>query len=251
MNSTQLVTATGRPESTEKVQAMFDTIAPRYDLLNTLLSCGLHRLWESRLVRELPQSQRSRCLDLCTGTGALVPQLASRYREVVGVDISTEMLNVARRRWCDLKNVTWSEGDAHNLAFRDGEFDVVTVAYGVRNWPDFRAGLLEVLRVLRVGGSVGILEFGQPSNALWRWCFGVYSRYVIPTIGGIVAGSRAPYEYLPKTAAVFPCGEQFVAVLRDVGFVGVRRRSLCGGVAHIYTASKGQSSGSAHQGEGQ
>lgn len=238
MESSQLLTAAGRPENTDKVRMMFDAIARRYDLLNTVLSCGLHRLWEARLVRELPQFPGGRCLDLCTGTGALVPLLAPRYAEVLGIDISTEMLNVARRRWVAVPNVKWSEGNAQSLACRDGEFDAVTVAYGVRNWPDFRAGLAEVWRVVRSGGSVGILEFGQPRNAVWRWCFGVYSRYVIPTIGGLISGTRAPYEYLPETSAVFPCGEDFAAVLREVGFSGVRRISLLGGVAHIYIASK-------------
>jgi demethylmenaquinone methyltransferase/2-methoxy-6-polyprenyl-1,4-benzoquinol methylase len=238
MESSQLLTAAGRPENTDKVRMMFDAIARRYDLLNTVLSCGLHRVWESRLVRELPECSGGRCLDLCTGTGALVPLLVRRYSEVVGIDISTEMLNVARKRWSRLPNVTWCEGDAQGLACRDGEFDAVTVAYGVRNWPDFRTGLVEVLRVIRPGGSVGILEFGQPRNALWRWCFGLYSRYVIPTLGGLVSGTRAPYEYLPKTSAVFPCGEDFEVALNEVGFSSVRRISLLGGVAHIYIAAK-------------
>jgi demethylmenaquinone methyltransferase/2-methoxy-6-polyprenyl-1,4-benzoquinol methylase len=238
MESSQLLTAAGRPENTDKVRMMFDAIARRYDFLNTVLSCGLHRVWESRLVRELPGGSGGRCLDLCTGTGALVPLLVRRYSEVVGIDISTEMLNVARRRWSSLPNVTWCEGDAQSLACRDGEFDAVTVAYGVRNWPDFRVGLAEVLRVVRPGGCVGILEFGQPRNAVWRWCFSLYSRYVIPTLGGLVSGTRAPYEYLPRTSAVFPCGEDFEVVLKEVGFSGVRRISLLGGVAHIYIASK-------------
>jgi len=238
MESSQLLTATDRPESTEKVQSMFDAISPRYDLLNTVLSVGLHRVWERLLVRGLPKAPSGRCLDLCTGTGALVPRLASRYREVIGVDISTGMLQVARNRWRQLTNVIWCEGDAQSLSFPDNHFDCITVAYGVRNWPDFRKGLGEIFRVTRPGGSIGILEFGQPRNLMWRSLFGFYSKHVIPAVGGLISGERAPYEYLPKTAAVFPCGDAFVAELCCVGFSSARAISLAGGVAFIYTAVK-------------
>jgi demethylmenaquinone methyltransferase/2-methoxy-6-polyprenyl-1,4-benzoquinol methylase len=217
---------------------MFDAIASRYDLLNTVLSCGMHRVWESRLVRSLPADHSGRCLDLCTGTGALVPRLAERYREVVGVDISPQMLAVAKKSWRSIANVTWQEEDAQNLSFGESEFDAVTVAYGVRNWPDVTAGLAEVYRVLRRGGSVAILEFGQPHNRVWKWCFGLYSRWIIPAIGGLISGTRAPYEYLPRTSAVFPCGDRFVTALEDVGFSRVRQCSLMGGVAFMYCASK-------------
>lgn len=238
METSQLLTASDSPASTAEVRSMFDAIASRYDLLNTVLSCGMHRVWERRLVRALPATKDGRCLDLCTGTGALVPQLAKRYHDVVGVDISPQMLAVATKRWTSIPNVTWLEGDAQNLSFEEGEFDAVTVAYGVRNWPDVIAGLGEVYRVLRPGGNVAILEFGQPHNTVWRWCFGLYSRWIIPTIGGLVSGSRAPYEYLPRTSAVFPCGDRFVSLLADVGFARVQQRSLMGGIAFMYVASK-------------
>jgi demethylmenaquinone methyltransferase/2-methoxy-6-polyprenyl-1,4-benzoquinol methylase len=186
----------------------------------------------------LPTVYNERCLDLCTGTGALVPYLAGRFREVVGVDISQQMLAVARNRWKELSNVTWLEGDAQNLTIGAAEFDAVTVAYGVRNWPDLAAGLAEVYRVLRPGGSVAILEFGQPCNRLWRWCFGLYSKWIIPTIGGLISGTRAPYEYLPRTSATFPCGDRFARLLEDAGFASVKQTSLMGGVAFVYLASK-------------
>jgi demethylmenaquinone methyltransferase/2-methoxy-6-polyprenyl-1,4-benzoquinol methylase len=217
---------------------MFDAIAPRYDLLNFLLSGGLHRVWEKRLVRSLPVLERGVCLDLCTGTGALVPYLAPRYQQVCGVDISSQMLNRARQRFREISNVTWMEGDAQALSFDDGSFDVVTVAYGVRNWPERERGLREVCRVLRVGGYVGILEFGQPRNALWRALFSLYSRYVIPTIGGLLSGSRAAYEYLPKTSAVFPCGGAFEELLTSEGLTPLSTVPLAGGVAYVYVAVK-------------
>ncbi len=236
--SAPILTPAGRPESVAKVRSMFDSIASRYDLLNFVLSGGCHKIWESKLVRQLPEDPKARCLDLCTGTGALVPNLAKRYREVIGVDISSEMLNVARKRWGHLENVVFCEGNALDLSYSDSEFDAVTIAYGVRNWPDFPLGLREVYRIVQTGGSVAILEFGQPQNAIWRGLFGLYSRYVIPTLGGLISGNRAPYQYLPKTAASFPCGEDFVSILKEVGFSGIRQRSLLGGIAYIYIAQK-------------
>ena len=238
METSHLLSASDSPASTAGVRAMFDAIASRYDLLTTVLSCGMHRVWERRLVGSLPTSGNRRCLDLCTGTGALVPRLAKHFQEVVGLDISPQMLAVARKRWRSIANVTWVEGDAQKLAFAGAEFDAVTVAYGVRNWPDTVAGLAEVYRVLRPGGSVAILEFGQPRNKLWKWCFGLYSQWIIPMIGGWISGTRAPYEYLPRTSAVFPCGDRFVSILKDVGFSRVRQASLMGGVAFVYLASK-------------
>jgi demethylmenaquinone methyltransferase/2-methoxy-6-polyprenyl-1,4-benzoquinol methylase len=237
MDTTTLLTPANRPSTTNGVREMFDAIAPRYDLLNTLLSGGLHRLWERRLVRELGEAKRdARCLDLCTGTGALVPGLARRFERVVGVDISPGMLQVARAKWGSLAGVSFNEGDAQALPFEGGTFDFVTVAYGVRNWPDLELGLAEVKRVLVSGGRVGILEFGQPRNRLWRGFFNAYSRHVIPFLGGLISGERAPYEYLPKTAASFPCGAEFEGILRGVGLTPLRTVSLMGGVAHLYFA---------------
>jgi len=217
---------------------MFDAIAPRYDLLNSLLSGGMHKVWEKRLIQSLPDWPKAMCLDLCTGTGALVPRLAARFERVVGVDISAQMLARAQQRFSDLKNVEWHEGDAQALAFESNVFDVVTVAYGVRNWPDRELGLREVARVLRPGGRVGILEFGQPSNAVWGAAFRMYSRYVIPCIGGKISGHRTAYQYLPKTSAAFPCGDQFNALLASAGLSGTLTLRLMGGIAYIYIAEK-------------
>lgn len=217
---------------------MFDAIAPTYDLLNSILSGGLHRIWEGRLVRMLPVNSTGRYLDLCTGTGALVPRLATRCAEIVGADISPQMLQVARNRWRSIPNVSWMEADAQALPFSDEVFDAISVAYGVRNLPDLQLGLREMHRVLKPGGSIGILEFGQPTNRAWRAVFSLYSRYVIPLIGGLLSGKRAAYEYLPTTAAAFPCGEQFENLLRANGFHPIKTAPLMGGVAFIYYAEK-------------
>jgi demethylmenaquinone methyltransferase/2-methoxy-6-polyprenyl-1,4-benzoquinol methylase len=234
----QALSSLGRPANSTEVRAMFNAIAPRYDLLNSLLSGGMHKVWERRLVESLPKWPQATCLDLCTGTGALVPRLAKRFGRVLGVDISEKMLARARQRFPDLQNVAWQEGDAQALALEAATFDVVTVAYGVRNWPDPERGLREVARVLRPGGQVGILEFGQPRNPVWGAAFRMYSRYVIPYIGGTISGHRSAYEYLPKTSAAFPCGDSFVAMLARAGLVASSCTSLIGGVAYIYVAEK-------------
>jgi len=238
MNLTPAQFSLDRPANTTQVREMFDSIAARYDLLNTLLSGGMHRVWEKKLISSLPAVIDGVCLDLCTGTGALVPRLAPRYRQVVGVDLSPQMLERARERWSDLTNVSWFEGDAQALQFEDASFDVTTVAYGVRNWPDRERGLREIHRVLKPGGRVGILEFGQPSQPLWRGVFGTYSRWIIPTIGGLVSGNRKAYEYLPKTSAAFPCGAEFAAMLAGVGLRPESVTPLIGGVAFVYVARK-------------
>jgi demethylmenaquinone methyltransferase/2-methoxy-6-polyprenyl-1,4-benzoquinol methylase len=168
----------------------------------------------------------------------LVPYLIERYNEVYGIDLSPQMLAVAKRRWIGLKGVVWIEGDAQALELPDNQFDVVTVAYGVRNWPDFNRGLQEVYRVMKPGGVVAILEFGQPRNRPWRAIFNLYSRFVIPNLGGVLSGNRDAYSYLHRTAGVFPCGDTFVNELIKVGFKDTKARALAGGVAFCYFAKK-------------
>jgi demethylmenaquinone methyltransferase/2-methoxy-6-polyprenyl-1,4-benzoquinol methylase len=228
---------------------MFDSIAPTYDLLNTVLSIGTHRLWERHVVGLLPQRHslqaaaplekgKTVCLDLCTGTGALVPRLIPRFDQVVGADISSYMLAQAKRRFAHLKGVEWIEADAQQLPFSAESFTAISVAYGVRNLPSPLTGLREMYRVARPGAHLAVLEFGQPSNLLWRRIFEVYSRVVIPAIGGALSGNRAAYTYLPETSAAFPCGPEFEAILREAGWEPLKTTALMGGVAFSYLAKK-------------
>ena len=217
---------------------MFDKIAPTYDLLNWVLSLGLHRLWEKKLVGGLPHNPRGVYMDLCTGTGAIVPGLLKRCARVVGVDISPQMLGVARRRYSSLTTCEWIEGDAQQLPFEDGVFDSISLAYGLRNIPDRVGALREMLRVSKPQATLAILEFGQPSNRVWGAMFGWYSRVIIPAVGAWLSGTRAPYEYLPKSSAIFPCGEACERLLQEAGWKPLSTRSLCGGVAFIYIARK-------------
>jgi demethylmenaquinone methyltransferase/2-methoxy-6-polyprenyl-1,4-benzoquinol methylase len=227
-----------RPSSTGAVREMFNSIAPTYDLLNSVLSVGLHRLWERKLVASLRGAPAGECADLCTGTGALVPRLARRFASVTGVDISPQMLAVGRKRYRQLTSCDWVEADAQELPFESNRFDAVTISYGVRNLPDLTRGLTEAHRITKSGGELAVLEFGQPRNRVWRYLFSLYGEFVMPVIGSLISGSREPYEYLPKTAAAFPCGADFEALLRASGWTPVRSVPLFGGVAFLYLASK-------------
>jgi len=216
---------------------MFTNIAPRYDLLNAILSLGLHYLWQRKLVSLIPSSSgREKALDLCTGTGALVPDLANRFNEVFAVDLSEGMLLEARKRVIKGGKVNWIQGDAQNLSFEAETFDLVTIAYGARNFADLKVGLAEVARVLKPNGILLILEFGQPKNKIWRNTFAWYARHIIPILGGVISGDSAAYTYLPETIASFPSGEAFAAILKSVGLECDKIDSLCGGVGYIYRA---------------
>ncbi len=228
------------PTSTSAVRQMFDRIAPTYDLLNTVLSLGVHRLWERKAVALLPSSQQGSCLDLCTGTGALVPALAPKFARVVAADISPEMLGIGQKRWESVKNCEWVEADAQALPFADGQFNAVSISYGVRNLPDPARGLREMHRVTAAGAWLVVLEFGQPSNRVWREIFSLYSRFIIPLIGSVVSGNSEAYRYLPETSAAFPCGERFEELLRSAGWLPHRTLPLLGGIAFIYLAQRSE-----------
>ena len=217
---------------------MFDRIAPTYDFLNRVLSFGLNWVWESCLIKALPRDPDATFLDLCSGTGALIPRLAKRCASVVAVDISPQMIAIGKRRHKTITNCTWVEGDAQALPCADESFDAVTISYGIRNVPDRVKALREALRVSKPGATLGVLEFGQARNRVWRSMFGWYSDVVIPTVGAFVSGERAAYEYLPKTSASFPANHLFEALLKEAGWVPLTTRSLCGGVAYIYIARK-------------
>ena len=188
-------------KSTEAVQTMFDSIAGRYDLANDILSFGLHRLWAKKSLQQLPNSSSAHCLDLCTGTGALLPILCEKYGRVTGIDFSAEMLAIAKDKYKNLmqSSLQLSEGDALNLEFSDSSFDVVTVAYGIRNFADLEQGLKEIRRVLKPDGQLLIIEFGRPIKLL-RPFYDFYSRHLMPLIGALITGSKQPYQYLPETA---------------------------------------------------
>lgn len=227
----------------EQVREMFDRIAPKYDLLNHTLSAHVDRLWRRRVVREVRRARPKRILDVATGTGDLAIALARRIRgaQVLGIDLSEQMLDVARekiaRRGLE-DRIVLDCGDAEHLELGEAVVDVATVAFGVRNFEDLAAGLRELARVMKPGGRVVILEFSRPRNRLFRWLYEGYSHRILPRIGGMVSHDRRAYEYLPASISEFPAPERFLELLAQAGFHHCRARSQSGGIAQIYVGER-------------
>jgi demethylmenaquinone methyltransferase/2-methoxy-6-polyprenyl-1,4-benzoquinol methylase len=208
----------------ENVRGIFDSIAPSYDRLNHLLSMGLDRRWwarSARSFREVLARPEARVLDLCCGTGdmtaALLKLRPAGGEPVTGLDFSAEMLTRAETKYAGA-NALWVEGDAMRLPFPDASFDLVTAAFGFRNLTNYAGGLTEMARVLRPGGSLGILECNQP-HGLSGAFYNLYLHYGLPWIGGLLSGERAAYAYLPASIARFPRPPQMLAMLTEAGFV--------------------------------
>jgi demethylmenaquinone methyltransferase / 2-methoxy-6-polyprenyl-1,4-benzoquinol methylase len=217
---------------------MFTAIAPRYDLLNHVLSCNIDRLWWRRTAKAFAHvlaREQPHVLDLCCGTGdmALALQRVSSARSrVCGVDFSPAMLQRARqksrRTW-----ITWVEADALNLPFGDGSFDLVTSAFGFRNLADYDSGLREIARVLKPGGEVGILDFGMPRGIIGRF-YRLYFRRVLPALGTLISGVPGPYAYLPASVERFPSSAEMLIRMRAAGFGDVSWSPYTFGIAGLY-----------------
>ncbi len=225
-----------------KVEAMFDRIAPRYDLLNLILSFGIDRLWRRKAVRLLRTDHPKEILDVATGTGDLaIAALALDPERVVGVDISEGMLALGRKK-IEARGlsgrITLATGDSENLPFGDASFDAVLVAFGVRNFENLGRGLEEMRRVLRPDGALVVLEFSRPTAFPIKQLYRFYSEHVMPRIGGALSKDRAAYEYLPESAAVFPAGEEFLERMRRAGYRDASAKPLTFGIASLYKGYK-------------
>ncbi len=225
----------------EAVRTMFAGIAERYDTTNTVLSMGVHHVWRRRAVRESAVAPGDSVLDCATGTGDLAltfKRAVGAEGVVVGTDFCAEMLAQAPEK-ADRAglDITWDVQDAMNLNFAAQRFDVVSIAFGIRNVDDPARAIASMARVTRPGGRIVVLEFGQPDGAfghVYRW----YSDRVIPVVGGMITGEREAYAYLNRTSAAFPCGKDFVRLMRDAAkFRDVRAIPMTGGVAWLYIAT--------------
>jgi demethylmenaquinone methyltransferase/2-methoxy-6-polyprenyl-1,4-benzoquinol methylase len=229
--------------NTERVQSIFARIAPGYDAFNAVASFGIDRLWRRALVRMAALRPDSRVLDLAAGTGDLAFALATQGHpgSVLGTDFSPEMLEVAKRKAASYRGDTaldFRVEDAQALTLSDAAFDVVTVAFGVRNFPDRAANFREVLRVLRPGGRYVILEFSRPPFAPFRWLYHVYLNVGIPLIGALLAGDRESFVYLNRSIRTFPRQAVLASELRAAGFTTVTWRNLTFGIVAVHTAVK-------------
>jgi len=229
--------------TTERVRSIFSGIADRYDAFNMLASMGIDRSWRRKLVRACRISAETRVLDLCAGTGDVSFAIADQAHpaEVVVTDFTPEMLAIAERKAPDHPGptkFTFQLADAQDLPFDDESFDVVTVAFGVRNLPERERNFAEVLRVLKPGGRYIILEFSRPTFAPWRGVYHVYLRHAIPTIGGVLTGDRDSFVYLNDSIRRFPTQPQLAAELRAAGFSAIDWADLTGGIVALHTAVK-------------
>ena len=232
------------------VRGMFGSIAPRYDLLNHLLSFSVDRLWWWRTARafdHILSLRGAHLLDLCCGTGDMTFAVLRRarrrraYPRITGVDFSPEMLLRAQEKsrsgQYGAAAIEWLEADALNLPFAAGSFQLVTSAFGFRNLANYDAGLREIYRVLAPGGEVGILDFGEPAGTVGR-VYRLYFRHVLPAVGAAVSGVRGPYSYLPASVQRFPAPPAMLARMRTAGFRGVSWAPYTLGIAGLYRGTK-------------
>ena len=218
---------------------MFNDIAPHYDFLNHFLSLGFDCLWRRRLVRHIAKQTPRHILDVATGTGDLALLLQRKTNAAVaGIDIAGDMLAIAKKKARKLEKLRFMQAQAEALPFPDGSFDAVTVAFGVRNFEHLPQGLSELLRVLKPGGTLAVLELTTPLSFPMKQLYGFYSFLLIPFLGRLISTHRAAYRYLPQSIHTFPQREAFLSELKHTGFTTLNYRPFTGGVCCFYTANK-------------
>jgi len=226
----------------EQIAAMFNSISGKYDFLNHFLSLGIDILWRKRAVRLLKKHQPKLILDIATGTGDFaIEALSLNPEKIIGVDISEGMLSVGREKLIK-KNLTDKieliSGDSEFLPFEDNFFDAVIVSFGVRNFENLEKGLSDMLRVLKPGGKVVILEFSKPKSFPFKQIYQFYFQWILPKIGKLISKNHAAYTYLPDSVEAFPDGVDFLNILNKIGFQKNQCTPLTLGISSIYSGSK-------------
>lgn len=226
----------------EVVQNIFNDIAPKYDLLNHLLSMNIDKGWRRRAMKYIGEHQKGSLLDVACGTGDFsIAAYRKGVKQVTGIDISANMVEVGRKKIREMgleKYIDLQNGDSEQMNFADGTFDVVTVAFGVRNFEHLELGLKEIYRVLKPGGKAIILEFSMPEHFPMKQLYKFYFRHVLPVIGGWISGNKGAYTYLPESVMKFPQGCTFLNIMSQCGFQNSLRQKLSGGIASIYIGEK-------------
>jgi len=227
----------------EQVADMFNNISKTYDFLNHFMSLGIDIIWRKIAINELKASKPKRILDVATGTGDFAFEALSilKPEKIVGVDISAGMLEVAKQKIAKRNLSSKFEvrlGDSEKLPFTDSEFEAITVAYGVRNFENLETGLADMLRVLKPGGKVVVLEFSKPRVFPVKQLYNFYFHYITPGIGKLFSKDARAYSYLPESVAAFPDGKDFVALMNKVGYKQTKNRPLAFGICSIYTGVK-------------
>lgn len=229
----------GEIEHSRAVRAMFSGIAGRYDLLNHLLSVNIDKLWRRKVRKQLADitaNPNAIILDVACGTGDLSIELQTGSEaKVIGTDFCRPMLTIAKEKAAEIPFV---EGDAMSLSYADNSFDAVTIAFGLRNLSNFKDGIGELVRVLKPGGRLVVLEFSSPVVPGFRGAFNFYFANILPRIGGLVSGERGAYEYLPDSVSKFPDQKKLVKMMEDAGLDKVEYKNLSGGIAAIHAGTK-------------
>jgi len=230
-------------EKARRVRGVFDSVATRYDIMNDLMSGGLHRLWKRYTIEQAGVRRGQAVLDLAGGTGDLALAFARAVGpngQVVLADINASMLREGRRRLIDAGiggNVSIAQVDAENLPFDDSSFDCVTIAFGLRNVTDKDAALRSMHRVLRPGGKLLVLEFSKPAEPL-RPVYDLYSFKILPLMGRLIANDADSYQYLAESIRMHPDQEQLLEMMRDAGFERCRYHNLAGGIVALHVGYK-------------
>ena len=221
---------------------MFNNIAPKYDLLNHLLSAGIDKGWRRKVRKALAGGHPEIILDVATGTGDLAIELAKMpAKKIIGIDIAEDMLEIGRKKVQKkgLSDVIALEpGDSEDIHYADNYFDAITVAFGVRNYENLEKGLREMQRVLKPGKKVAILEFSKPAAFPMKNLYRFYFNHILPAIGRMVSKDDSAYTYLPQSVARFPENEDFLNILQKTGFKSPSQKRLTFGIATLYVAEK-------------
>jgi demethylmenaquinone methyltransferase/2-methoxy-6-polyprenyl-1,4-benzoquinol methylase len=228
---------------TSQVALMFDRIAFRYDFLNHFLSCGIDMIWRKKAIKELAVLKPGRVLDVATGTGdmALLLHRFLRSKKIVGIDISEGMLRlgiqkVEKQKLNDV--ITLQKGDVEAINFGNDSFDAITSAFGVRNFEHLEQGLKEMLRVMRPGGKLVVLEFSKPRKKFFKGFYQFYMNVIAPKAGKWLSKNKEAYQYLTESVKAFPDGDEFLHILRQTGYTDTYLKTLSLGICTIYCGSK-------------
>ena len=221
---------------------MFDSISKEYDFINNLITFGSHKKWKKQIVDISKKNKPKQILDLATGTADIAIELTSIENcKITGLDISSKMLDIGKTKINKLKlnsNISLEQGDAENLKYNDGTFDVVTIGYGVRNFTNLKNSLNEIYRVLKKDGSLIILETSLPTNPLMRFFYNIHTKFYVRLIGKIFSNNSNAYNYLESSAKIFPHGENFKKTLQKANFKDIRSKIKLFGASTIYIAKK-------------
>jgi demethylmenaquinone methyltransferase/2-methoxy-6-polyprenyl-1,4-benzoquinol methylase len=244
MSGSKVVKPYGTEDKSKKqeVAEMFNNISKRYDFLNHFLSLGIDKIWRKKAVNMLKEVKPERILDLASGTGDFaIESLRLNPKEIIGMDISEGMLEVGRQKMRKHgydKVISMRLGDSEDLPFEDNYFDALTVGFGVRNYENLEKGLAEMLRVVRPGGKLIILEFSKPKKFPVKQYYAFHSKYIIPFFGKRISKDEKAYAYLPESVQAFPEGKDFENILTILNYKDVRSKLVAGGIATIYSGTK-------------